>query len=69
MGLDNHYVKLLNVKVPHLVVPVRAGRNLALIVEVAAMNQREKNFGYNAAKVMTDNIFHRNLDKENDDFE
>lgn len=69
LGLDNHYVKLLNVKVPHLVVPVRAGRNLALIVEVAAMNQREKNFGYNAAKVMTDNIFHRNLDKENDDFE
>ena len=68
LGLDNHCVKLLNVKVPHIVVPVRAGRNLALIVEVAAMNQREKNFGYNAARVMTNNIFHNELEDENDDF-
>lgn len=57
LGLDAHSIKILDVEVPHIVVPVRAGRNLALIVEVAAMNQREKNLGYNAAKVMTDNIF------------
>ncbi|MDO5047360.1 MAG: HPr(Ser) kinase/phosphatase [Anaerococcus sp.] len=57
LGLDEHYIEILDVKVPHIVVPVRAGRNLALIVEVAAMNQREKYLGYNAAKVMTDNIF------------
>ncbi|KWZ77697.1 HPr(Ser) kinase/phosphatase [Anaerococcus tetradius] len=57
LGLDDHFIQILDVKVPHIVVPVRAGRNLALIVEVAAMNQREKNLGYNAAKVMTDNIF------------
>lgn len=57
LGLDDHFIEILDVKVPHIVVPVRAGRNLALIVEVAAMNQREKNLGYNAAKVMTDNIF------------
>lgn len=68
LGLDNHFVKILNIKVPHIVVPVRAGRNLALIVEVAAMNQREKNFGYNAARVMTNNIFHNELEGENDDF-
>lgn len=68
LGLDNHFVKILNIKVPHIVVPVRAGRNLALIVEVAAMNQREKNFGYNAARVMTNNIFHNELEDENDDF-
>lgn len=42
LGLDDHYIELLDVKVPHIVVPVRAGRNLAMIVEVAAMNQREK---------------------------
>lgn len=66
LGLDDHYIELLDVKVPHIVVPVRAGRNLALIVEVAAMNQREKNFGYNAARVMTNNIFHK--DKISDDF-
>ena len=48
----------MGIKLPHLVVPVRAGRNIALIIEVAAMNQREKAFGYNAARVMTDSIFH-----------
>lgn len=69
LGLDDHYIELLDVKVPHIVVPVRAGRNLAMIVEVAAMNQREKNFGYNAARVMTNNIFHKELVNKNDDFE
>ena len=69
LGLDDHYIELLDVKLPHIVVPVRAGRNLAMIVEVAAMNQREKNFGYNAARVMTNKIFHKELVDENDDFE
>lgn len=69
LGLDDHYIELLDVKLPHIVVPVRAGRNLAMIVEVAAMNQREKNFGYNAARVMTNKIFHKELVNENDDFE
>lgn len=67
LGIDEHYIKLLDVEVPHLVVPVRAGRNLALIVEVACMNQREKNFGYNAARVMTNNIFHKELVDKSDD--
>ena len=58
LGIDEHYIELLGIKLPHLVVPVRAGRNIALIIEVAAMNQREKAFGYNAARVMTDSIFH-----------
>ena len=69
LGLDDNYIELLDVKVPHLIVPVRAGRNLAMIVEVAAMNQREKNFGYNAARVMTNNIFHKELVDESDDFD
>ena len=67
LGLDENYIKMLDVKVPHLVVPVRAGRNLAMIVEVACMNQREKNFGYNAARAMTNNIFHKELVDESDD--
>lgn len=58
LGIDQHFIELLDIKLPHMVVPVRAGRNIALIIEVAAMNQREKALGYNAAKVMTDNIFH-----------
>ncbi|MCI7238377.1 MAG: HPr(Ser) kinase/phosphatase [Anaerococcus sp.] len=64
LGLDEHYIEILNIKVPYMLVPVRAGRNLALIVEVAAMNQREKFMGYNAAKDLTDNIFR----KINNDF-
>ena len=63
LGIDDHYINILDVKIPHIVIPVRAGRNLALIVEIAAMNQREKNLGYNAARIMTENIFN-NSSKE-----
>lgn len=50
MGLDNEYVDILDVKVPVTVVPVKPGRNLAIIVEIAAMNNRQKKMGYNAAQ-------------------
>jgi len=50
VGLEEEYVTLLGVKVPHLVVPVRTGRNLGIILEVAASNQQLKALGYNAAK-------------------
>lgn len=49
LGLEDDYVKFLDVKVPKLTIPVRPGRNLAIIVEVAAMNHRQKQMGYNAA--------------------
>ncbi|MCL2030670.1 MAG: hypothetical protein FWG93_03920, partial [Oscillospiraceae bacterium] len=39
-----------DVKIPSLTVPVKPGRNLAVIIEVAAMNNRHKKLGYNAAK-------------------
>lgn len=57
LGLDENFTEILGVKIPKVLIPVRAGRNIAMIVEVAAMNQREKSMGYNAAKVMTDNLF------------
>lgn len=57
LGLDDNFTKILGVEIPKILIPVRAGRNIAMIVEVAAMNQREKSMGYNAAKVMTDNLF------------
>ena len=50
MGLDNEYMKILGVEVPTLTIPVKPGRNLAVIIEVAAMNNRQKKMGYNAAK-------------------
>ncbi|MBE6827422.1 MAG: HPr(Ser) kinase/phosphatase [Ruminococcaceae bacterium] len=50
MGIDNDFINIMNVKVPLTVVPVKPGRNLAIIIEVAAMNNRQKKMGYNAAK-------------------
>lgn len=50
LGLDNEYANVLGVKVPAITVPITPGRNLAVIVETAAMNNRQKKMGYNAAK-------------------
>ena len=50
MGVDNQYTSILGVKVPSLTIPVKPGRNLAVILEVAAMNNRQKKMGYNAAQ-------------------
>ena len=50
MGLDNDYISIMDIKVPVTVVPVKPGRNLAIIIEVAAMNNRQKKMGYNAAR-------------------
>lgn len=50
MGVDTHYMTILGVKVPLLNIPVKPGRNLAVILEVAAMNNRQKKMGYNAAR-------------------
>ncbi len=49
MGIDNEYVSILGVNVPAVTIPVKPGRNLAVILEVAAMNNRQKKMGYNAA--------------------
>ena len=52
LGLENNYTEILGVKIPSIVMPVRPGRNLANIIEVAAMNNRQKWLGYNAAEEM-----------------
>ncbi len=49
MGLEDSYVDILGAKLPSVTIPVRPGRNLAVILEVAAMNSRQKRMGYNAA--------------------
>ena len=56
MGVDNHYMSILGVRVPYITVPVKPGRNLAVILEVAAMNNRQKRMGYNAAQELLDNL-------------
>ena len=50
MGLTNEYTEILGITVPTLVIPVKPGRNLAIIIEVAAINNRQKKMGYNAAQ-------------------
>ncbi len=50
MGVDTQYSTILGVKTPSLTIPVTPGRNLAVIMEVAAMNNRQKKMGYNAAQ-------------------
>ncbi|SHH20245.1 Hpr(Ser) kinase/phosphatase [Caloranaerobacter azorensis DSM 13643] len=50
VGLDEEYTVILDTKVPKITIPVRPGRNLAMIVEVAARNHRQKRMGYNAAE-------------------
>lgn len=48
-GLDDETIDILGIKIPSLTIPVRPGRNLAVIFEIAAMNHRQKKMGYNTA--------------------
>lgn len=50
LGIEEEYMEVLGIKVPVTTVPVKPGRNLAIIIESAAMNNRQKRMGYNATK-------------------
>ncbi len=56
LGLVDEYTNILGLDIPSLTVPVRPGRNLAVIFEVAAMNNRQKRMGYNAAEELNRRI-------------
>ena len=56
LGVESEFTTILGVKVPNLTIPVKPGRNLAVILEVAAMNNRQKKMGYNAALEFTEQI-------------
>ncbi len=49
-GLDEEKIDILGIELPCITVPVRPGRNLAIIIEIAAMNDRQKKMGYNTAE-------------------
>ena len=49
-GLDSDFTDIMGVKIPSITVPVAPGRNLAIIIEIAAMNHRQKKMGYNTAE-------------------
>ena len=59
LGLEEQYMEILGVKVPMYTIPITPGRNLAMILEVAAMNNRQKKMGYNSALEFTEQINRR----------
>jgi HPr kinase/phosphorylase len=59
LGLLEETTTILGIKVPSITIPVRPGRNLAVIVEVAAINFRQKTMGYNAARALTERVFNK----------
>lgn len=56
LGLEDQYMDILGVKIPMNTIPITPGRNLAVILEVAAMNNRQRKMGYNAALEFTEQI-------------
>jgi HPr kinase/phosphorylase len=56
LGLDEELTRIIDTELPLVTIPVRPGRNLAVIIEVAAMNYRLKRMGYNAAQIFTNRL-------------
>jgi HPr kinase/phosphorylase len=59
LGLEQEYVSILGVDVPHITIPVRPGRDLARLIEVAAYQTKLKSAGYNPAKELNDRLISR----------
>ncbi len=59
LGIEQEYVKILGVDVPHITLPVRPGRDLARLIEVAAFQAKLKSSGYNPAKELNDRLISR----------
>ncbi len=49
VGMDTEYTNIMGIDIPTTTIPVRPGRNLAVVIEIAAMNNRQKKMGYNTA--------------------
>jgi HPr kinase/phosphorylase len=59
LGIEQEYVKILGIDVPHITLPVRPGRDLARLIEVAAFQTKLKSSGYNPAKELNDRLISR----------
>jgi len=67
LGLEEEKMKIFDTEIPKLTIPVRPGRNLAVIIEVAAMNYRLKRMGVNTAKQFTMKLAETIREQEDDD--
>ena len=63
LGMVDEYTNIMGINIPSITIPVKLGRNIAVIVEVAAMNNRQKKMGYNAA-VELNNRLMRQMEEE-----
>jgi HPr kinase/phosphorylase len=59
LGIDQEYVRILGIDVPHITIPVRPGRDLARLIEVAAFQTKLKSSGYNPAKELNERLISR----------
>lgn len=59
LGMEQEYVKILGIDVPHITIPVRPGRDLARLIEVAAFQTKLKSSGYNPAKELNERLISR----------
>lgn len=66
LGVNNLYENILDVKIPKLIIPVKTGRNLAALIELAAMKHRLKNQGYDTIKELND-VLINHMNKKNID--
>ncbi|MBR3836998.1 MAG: HPr(Ser) kinase/phosphatase [Clostridia bacterium] len=56
LGMDTEYTELMGIRIPSVTIPVRPGRNLALIIEIATMNMRQKLMGFNTAEELNERL-------------
>ena len=56
LGVEDQFMEILGVNIPMNTIPITPGRNLAVILEVAAMNNRQRKTGYNAAMEFTEQV-------------
>ena len=56
MGIESEYTDILGIKIPSNTIPVHPGRNLAVIIEIAAINNRQRRMGYNTAKEFNERL-------------
>jgi HPr kinase/phosphorylase len=59
VGMEEEYVKILGIDIPHITIPVRPGRDLARLIEVAAFQTKLKSAGHNPAKELNDRLISR----------
>ncbi len=66
LGLNTEYTEILGMQIPSVTIPVKPGRNLAVVIEVAAMNHRQKKMGYNAAEALNNRIINEMKSKSSE---